>query len=253
MKRFALILEGSRVADDSPIDGCKRDAGAMESWLTSPAGGAWEKEEVEVVHNPWQFEIDSGKAKLDAADFAIVTFSGHGHLEQTKDGLDQRLVIGSGNGPKDISLSSLYPNAPKSIVMIDACRKIEPAPVIKMARAFTFNERIEMEMDRNAYRAAYEKAIQNANDGRFLLMACSVNEFAGEDNLNGGLFTHTLLEVARNWCLTQSGAGICTIGQAFDAAEPVVTQAAKQRGRIQRPKAYRFPDRILRFPFAVKV
>src|SRR5579864_8935600 len=80
MNRFALIIDGSRVDPVYPIDGCARDADAWESWLTSPAGGGWKTGEYKVLNNPTKDQIDNYKSKLDKADFAISTFSGHGRI-----------------------------------------------------------------------------------------------------------------------------------------------------------------------------
>jgi|SRR5579864_92068 len=253
MNRFALIIDGSRVDPVYPIDGCARDADAWESWLTSPAGGGWKTGEYKVLNNPTKDQIDNYKSKLDKADFAISTFSGHGRILDHDNRHVQLLTIAGIDGPVEISLSYLVPKAPKAIIVCDACREVQPAPQMKAARAFTLTENLALEPKREAYRAAYEKAVRDADNGLYYLFACSKDEFAADDPQKGGLFTQTLLDTAQGWWLAQTGAATLYIGRAFTLAEPEVKRVAQKKDRNQQPQAIADPRTRLAFPFAVQL
>jgi Caspase domain len=248
MKRFALILEASRAKGHGVIDGCKRDAERLEGWLKSPAGGAWNNDEVKVVNNPWQFEIDQHKPSLDKADFATVTFSGHGRILEDSAGRRKQMVtLGDGS---EIDFASLTPTASKKIMLCDACREVHVQVMqqksIKAALSMFAEAR-----SRDKCRHIFDKAVADAPPGLYMMYACSPNEYAGDDVLNGGFFTDALLSEAADWATGRYSTPVLRIADAFQAAAPKVSARGAASGNKQTPMASPSVRSGLPFPFAV--
>jgi hypothetical protein len=257
MKRFALILEASRANTRKPIDGCKRDAERFEAWLKNPGGGAWNNDEVMVIHDPWQFELDKYKESLDGADYAVVAFSGHGRIVEDWSGRRKQMITIGNNtdAGTEIDFDSLTPRAAKRVMSCDACREVHAAARLvenyqkRLAGLAKFAEQYYTRAD---YRRAFEKALLNAREGEFKMFSCSPNEYAGDDAVNGGFFTDALLSSSADWCGNQSRENILTVGEAFMAACPIVAAAARHAGHEpQNPVATSSIRTGLPFPFAV--
>ena len=252
MKRFALILEASRATGQDAIDGCKRDAERWEAWLKSKFGGAWNDDEVQVVNNPYPFELRSAMPSVHAADFAIVAFSGHGRIVQDPFGRRKQMItIGDGT---EIEFTSLTPRAPKKVTSCDACREIHfaPPPVTRTKSAATFNlESYSEQYSRAAYRMAYENLIESTDAGEYTMYSCSPNEYAGDDVLNGGYFTDSLLTAAARWSMGASSSSALWINDGFREASASVTAMARAKGLSQNPIASSSVRSAGGYPFAI--
>ena len=225
MNRHALLIDASEAKDHERIDGCKRDVERLEDWLRSEAGGAWESSEITVLHNPKKFDLLLPKIKIDNAYFAFSSFSGHGRIVQEPSGRQtQKIVIGTG---EEVDLSEITPKAKKGIVCCDACREVH----IMKEKHFRFAEgMIKMSTaapNRASYRQMFETAVTAAGEGIYTMYSCSPNECAGDDALNGGVFTDALLSSASDW-FSGSKRGILTINAAFETAARIVGTGGKQ-------------------------
>jgi len=118
MTRYALLIEAARAKGQKEIIGCERDVERLKAWLTSVAGGAWNEAEVKVLHNPTKSEIAASKRMLDLADFAFLSFSGHGRIVEDFTGKRaQMITIGTG---EEIDFNDLKPRAGRAILSCDA-------------------------------------------------------------------------------------------------------------------------------------
>lgn len=224
MRRYALLIEASKAKGQKEIPGCVRDVERLSRWLRNTAGGAWEASEIKVLNNPSRSDINFAKLPLNLADFGFVAFSGHGWIKESISGhRTQKIVLGSG---EDMDFNELKPTGPKSIMSCDACREVErPVRYQMSTKSAAILERFMERRSRADYRAAYERAIDAALPGVFTMYSCSPDQYAGEDPLNGGLFTDVLLSVGERW-YESAGQGVLPIDQAFETARAAVSRAA---------------------------
>jgi len=229
------VLEASRATGQKIIDGCKRDAERVEAWLKGNLGGAWDGHEVKVINNPYPHELRQIRSGLDSADFAFVSFSGHGYIKEDYSGRrTQRIILGDGT---EIDFLSLAGNVRKQILICDACREVHKPEVrekhIKLSASLLENRAAGY--DRIEYRKAFDRSVSSAPDGNFTIYSCSPNEYAGEDPLNGGFFTDALLSGTADWCTSRRTSGILTIDDAFAIACPLVKNMANRSNSPQNP------------------
>lgn len=245
MNRFALLIEASK-AGAPELPGCVRDVERMKHWLAGNAGGAWNDDEIRVLNNPTPALIAAWHARAGQADFAFVAFSGHGRIVEDWTGnRTQMITVGSN---QEIDFLSLRPASPKTILICDACREVHPL--------LTFNERVEKAMKfarahepftRQQYRDAFEYAVAVAPAGAFTIYSCSPGEYAGEDVLNGGYFTDSILSGAGGWWQRNPTSAILTIDGALDIAKRSLAAAKRDQMPIGGPENRNGNP----FPFAV--
>jgi len=241
MKRRALLIDAGRSSTDDIIDGCRVDVMQMKAWLMSNAGGAWDEEtEICWLHNRTLAIIEQGKRWVDAADFAFVAFSGHGHINEVGGNSHQIVIVGN---CEEVNFDRLRPNTGKSIVICDACRKVHMRePIIK-----SFSEGVQKyarmearKFTREDYKREYLRLLGEA-DGRYTMYSCSTGQYSGDDKTNGGRFTRTLLSCAGHWYTDIAGPlQHITIGHVFGEAMPIVgaKSRADNANYPQDPKAY---------------
>ena len=209
MIRHAVLINAGNSTSDR-IPGCQRDVERLKDWLTSTAGGAWNSNEIDILHNPSKSEILLAKVALDRADFAFLSFSGHGRIVENSVGSRAQIVtVGAGD---EMDFDDLKPRDPKSILSCDACRKVHRLAESRHATATKSLDKLAREIKghtRQDYRNSFERAVELTPAGVFTMYSCSPGQFAGEDPLNGGVFTDALLNRASEMdqarlCLTEA-------------------------------------------------
>ena len=73
------------IGNSDGLEGVKTDLFEWKKFLTSPKGGAWEHDEIEMIMNPQRSELLSHineLRKTKVYDFAIVVYSGHGGYDR---------------------------------------------------------------------------------------------------------------------------------------------------------------------------
>lgn len=245
MTRFALLIEASKSGTPA-LPGCVRDVERLKGWLESTAGGAWNDDEIKILNSPSSSAIAPWHAKAGKADFAFVAFSGHGRILEDRWGTrTQKITVGSS---EEIDFMALRTASTKTILICDACREVE--------RVSVFNERVEKSLKfararefytRQQYRDAFEYAVKNAPAGAFCMYSCSPGQTAGEDALNGGYFTDSLISGSGAWWEQNAKSEILTI----DAALGIATQRLSYARRAQVPMGGPESRSGNPFPFAV--
>ncbi len=196
MKRYALLIEAARAKGQKEILGCERDVDRLQTWLKNPAGGAWNDSEIKVLHNPTKAQLASEKLIINRADFALLSFSGHGRIVENYTGHRRQMVtIGTG---EEIDFDEMKPAVPKAIIICDACREVHR---LAETREVTFGRVAQYAKEakqytRQDYRDLFERKVEAAAAGTFTMYSCSPGQCAGDDPLNGGVFTDALLNRA---------------------------------------------------------
>ena len=119
--RKKILMIGN--TDDLP--GVPVDISDYYNFFTSPAGGDWYDEEIDILLNPMQHELLETLAEIEEADYdyLITVFSGHG--EETSDGT----VLSINRERETILLHNLTELADRQLLIIDCCHSHQRIPV----------------------------------------------------------------------------------------------------------------------------
>ena len=252
MNRRALLIEAGKAKHQKAIAGPPQDVRRLRLWLTSNNGGAWEDSEIETLSNPTFAEVSAAVTRAGKGEYAFVSFSGHGWIEEDPrtGGRKQKVIVGSG---ESIDLASLRPGVKKCTLLCDACREVEQVMKFSEAVAKAMKYARDREQyTRASYRKWYDDAITAAADGAFFLYGCLPNECSYEDPMEGGYFTEAMIVSAARWCDNVTAHGCLLMPRALEMATPVVAHKAARFTPQQHPTGG--PENRSRgndFPFAV--
>lgn len=237
MSRAALLIG----APGTDLPGVTLDIKNLSSFLKLPVGGAWAASEINVLTNPSRAEFDISLSALKRADYSFAFFAGHGRYSVQRHTTELQLQPGV-----HLDIATLRAGAPKHTVIADTCRVLHSVVLKKAMEAFTADARYFSES--NA-RQIFDRHLAQCPTGLVELNSCSINETAGEDSSDGGLYTSSLLMIARNWAQRTKGSGqhVYSIKEAHDEATKLVIHRSAGR---QNPKSM-YPRSSPYFPFAV--
>lgn len=253
MKRRAILIDSGE-AGSPEIKGPSIDVRRLKTWMSNNNGGAWNEPEFEVLDNPSIRQIDEAISRAGSADYAIVSFSGHGCIEEdSRTGRHtQKIVVGNN---ETIDFERLRPRARKLVMLCDACRIVQ--------QSLTLNESLERSIKaaqakswatREMYRARFDAAIEDAAEGSFTMYGCSVGEYCYEDSINGGYFTDAMIENAAKWCDSRTTSGCLVAQDALTSAAKAVNLRTRHLNPSQNPNGG--PSNRTHgnpFPFAVEI
>jgi hypothetical protein len=175
------------------------------SFFTSPAGGNWCSEEIDILLNPTLRCLLRKIVAIENADYdyVITFFSGHG--KETDDGTV--LVI---NGQYEKMMMSALTNlSQRQLLIMDCCRSRSLIPV---DTAFVEEGATMLSMSRDPIRRAYEERIQDSLPQEVILFACNDGERAWDSD-DGGVYSHYLLNAAQ-MVSTTSRSPFVSVSQA---------------------------------------
>jgi hypothetical protein len=226
MDRFAVLVETSTLKGHDDLPGAKADVESYREWLKSDFGGAWEDSEILTLSKPLKSNLQRAIQLAGARDYALVTFSGHGHHVKGK-GIDEtRLCI---NDTEEISVFELYPQCPYSLIVADACRKVSYLDAVKQAKAFAMalneSER-RLKPNRARCRALFDASLSKAEKGPIYFYSCSLDEAAADIPS----FSSKLVEVGQGWADNYKDyAGLLPTNLAFQGAAAEITRRNRQQ------------------------
>lgn len=240
MKRRALLIAVTAVPP--PLAGVRRDVEGLAAWLRSGPGGAWRSTEIRVLVDPGRKALADDYKWLCGADYALLTFSGHGH----HDGRTRESQL---SFPRYVvPAESLVPRAEKAVAILDACREVVTLPLPRR-----FNPQVIAEdREHRDYRQEYEDLLDQAT-GTAVVYACAVGETAADSPV-GGLFTSSLLIQGQEFSGSNPGGSRwLPMSAAFDDAATLTTQTRflSDSGRAQTPEASYSCEEAQSLPFAV--
>jgi hypothetical protein len=239
MQRAAVLIAGSVVPGLEVLRGAERDLSTLADWLISDYGGAWEPEEITVLANPMRFQARAALSAIVGADYAFVSFSGHGGASDADfESLSVCLP------DRELSALDLIPVVRKGVLLVDACRTIM-GDVIEKGITVLGGVRETVDHQRATCRAIFDEQIRRCEEGVVALCSCSPDQGAGESP-RGGFFTRGIVEEAENWIEEADSGQVLSVGAALQRAIPFV----QRRNPPQLPEY--FPGRRHHhFPFAV--
>lgn len=237
MIRKALII-GSPDEGKNYLPGVLQDMQNWRAYLSSIKGGAWHSDEITTIQSPSAMDLRAAVARLDSADYAFVTFSGHGRALVTG-----QTIIGV-NSREEVDSSLLISRALRQTVVVDCCRSF---PEQEVAKSFTEarNAAMDSYVDRDAYRRAFDSHLRACEFGQILLYSCSPNETAGESEQRGGYYSSSIILAGAQCSL--SAHGVLTVKEAHWQAK----SAVESRTRGKQNPAGEFPRSRNIFPFAL--
>lgn len=236
MSRYAVLVEASKAKGQKELPGPVHDVRVLRRWLIAEAGGAWDDGEVEVLSNPSPSQVLDAVGRAGRADFAFVSFSGHGCMQEDWLGrLSQKVVVGTG---EEMDFSQFRPASARCVLSCDACREVEKWT--RLSESVVANMRYEKSLDpftRRDYRAKFDQAVREAPAGAFTMYGCSIGEYAHEDALAGGYFSVGLVDGASAWWARAAATGVLTIDSAFDLARAAVRRARNDQNPMGGPES----------------
>ncbi|HHX2503563.1 TPA: caspase family protein [Neisseria subflava] len=183
MKRKALLIGNS-----NGLSGVKVDLERFESFLYSNIGGAWNRNEINILPNATSQELTSvlTNVKNNNVDYCIVYFSGHGGFErQTVLELSDKTII---------SENLLHNLSQRQLTIFDCCRSMSQKAIYESAQLST--EIFDLsKRSRDFIREKYNQRIMQSIPQQAKLYSCSIGEISN-DTSKGGIYTQALLDAA---------------------------------------------------------
>lgn len=189
MKKKALIL-----GNLDPKLGVEKDINYFNSFLKSLNGGAWNDSEIDILKSPSKLDLQTriNFYKRLNLDYFVLLFGGHGDTSQ---GITH--IYPSHKEKYDLSEEYFKGIAKKQLSIFDCCRDVRKTISENIAKLST--ESVAMDsmvsyLTRDEVRTIYHNCINSAVEQDLRLYACSIGEFAQDDD--GGLYTQNLISNA---------------------------------------------------------
>ena len=175
------------------------------SFFTSPFGGNWCGEEIDILLNPTLRCLLRKIVAIENADYdyLITLFSGHG-----KEADDGTVLVINGQGEK-IMMNALTNLSQRQLLIMDCCRSRSLLPV---DTAFVEEGTTMLSLSRDPIRQAYEERIGDSLPQEVILYACDEGEPAFDSD-EGGEYLRHLLNAAQ-MVSTPSCSPFVSVGQA---------------------------------------
>jgi len=176
MKKKILMIGNTDNLPGVPVD-----MSAYYSFFTSPAGGNWCDEEIDILLNPTQYELLDTIDEIYEADYGyvITIFSGHG-----REAASGTVLTINGDGEK-IAMDDLTNLSQRQLLIFDCCRSYADTDFIETGATM-------LSMSHDPIRQAYEERIEDAIPQEVILFACDEGENA-IDTDEGGEYSRCLL------------------------------------------------------------
>jgi hypothetical protein len=196
--RKKILMVGS--TDNLP--GVPIDISAYYSFFTSPAGGHWYDEEIDILLNPTQRELLETIAEIEEADYdyVIVFFSGHG--EETSNGT----VLAINGQGETILLHNLTELSQRQLLIVHCCRNHMRIPVDVDIEATALS------LSHDAIRQAYNDRILHSAPQQVILFSCDDKESTWGTS-EGGYYSQYLLDAIQS-LLADSHSPFVNVGRA---------------------------------------
>lgn len=212
------------------LPGVIADIAAWKRYLMSPYGGSWVADEIMDLSGLGTGDIRASLQTGRSVDYSLVCFAGHGYL--LKDQWGFALTMVWVNDVDKMSERELNPGSPRSMMILDCCRKGEEDEKTAFA-----NEARNMRYDYDT-RSLFEKELLRCEKGLVKIYAADEEEGADDERS----FSRVLMEVAKNAVGTYPD-GILPINHAVELAKAELPP--------QQNPVYHGGRRLHHFPFAV--
>lgn len=233
VKRKAILLSHE---DGELMSG--KDVEDMRSFLVSPRGGGWFKDEIYSKKNIGLQELDQlcSSVRAEEFDFVLFYFSGHG-------GWLRNTVIELNRDGEQVSERCFSRLAMKQLNIFDCCRSY---PVDESDKVASESPQESQDIMLEYARRKYDEKIIDAWPQSTSLYSCRKGE-ASYDFGQGGIYTQSLLTVART-----AEEGVLFASQAHVRASELTIAETSSRLVNQHPDFFmaKYPLRY-QLPFAI--
>jgi hypothetical protein len=231
------ILIGSQSPGNTILEGVGQDIDNLVSFLMSPVGGAWRRDEIVAFYDPTCAKVLSA-VRNTRTDYLFIYFSGHGGT----DIYGRRILSLTDDRIHDKQLLNF--NCPRQVIFADACRTHErPAAIGGLPWP---REEWDSFTGESWARETFDKYIRNSPSGHLIIHATQDNNISYDNEKGlGGEFTLALLKSVRQY--QHSGKeGLLFIPTIINQT----TYLLHQRGTEQTP-SYVYHQGDFRVPFAL--
>lgn len=231
MQRRAFLIGGNYRDPANVLSGVSADVEAWKHYLMSPHGGSWVSDEI-VDMSGWDKTLVATELQIGrAVDYALVCFSGHGHLAKDRFGFSVTMAML--NDSEEMSERDLNPGSPWTMMIFDCCRKREEPIKVAFANDALINK------SWHDTRAVFDRELLNCEKGLVKVFAADVEESASDERS----FSRILMDVARRQ-VGDCNDGILRINEAVRLADVEMPP--------QQNPVYMGGRRLHHFPFAVR-
>ncbi len=192
MKRKAIIIASPlNKGQRGYLPGVEMDVYNYKTFLTSPVGGSWLPNEIQVLYNPSSAYITQA-VNSAKADYVITAYSGHGGTD-SKTGKEFLQI----NGSEAVWLTHLAAHGSKrQLALIDACSTVMDSGL----SGFTGPEPISFtsHLTSEKARRLFDSRVSTSDYGWTIIHSASPGQ-ASIDTAEGGYFSRSLLQSVSNW------------------------------------------------------
>ena len=201
LKRKILIITnpGEKDSLEDYCSGVYVDKDNYISYFTSAGGGYYDRNsEIVCLDKPTANSVAQEIASWKRLEigFSIIIFSGHGAYYQPRDSNKWKL-----NKHETMYASDIKGATPKQIIIEDCCREKTNTPAtynFSNKKASVMDSRIGYAfLDPERCKRLYNKKVLNCAPQIIQGLSCDINEYSEDDDRRGGLYSRTLLEIAR--------------------------------------------------------
>lgn len=242
LRRMLIIANPGRQGEENYCEGVNKDVTSYQNFFTSKSGGAWEESEIRILKQPFPWQVDSALQWLIPAAYSMVIFCGHGYSRK-----DGTTVVELKSG-YDYDSEKFFKGADKHSVILDCCRAVVEEELLEHARE-DGTILFEREINRETARKRFDEAVSRCSSGQIILYSCDLEETAGDDSRNGGVYSHALRTAADAWSKSRSDEEYASIVAIHNTASVKVRNLSggRQNPQICKPRTTRY------FPFAVSL
>ena len=244
--RKALIIG----APDENIPGVNVDIKRLKDYFKSPVGGLWHDHEIITLLTPSSGTIRTYLSQLNSCDYSLVFFAGHGYHS-----IERKRTILHINKNETFDSLELRAGAQKHTLILDCCRKAESERRLTKSATEAIFDSVERKiLNPLECRKYFDQSIADCERGLVVMNACTVDETAGENNLEGGYYTSSLIDAGNEWAKKKlSGIDLSrnfSILSTQSCHIAAVAQVKLLSGSRQNP-SFESPRVEKKFPFAV--
>jgi hypothetical protein len=173
------------IGNTTRLRGVSIDIYTYYDFFTSPVGGNWCHEEIDILRNPMRSSLFKKLDEIERTgyDYVITIFSGHGKE------MGSGTVLGINGQKEKIAMSDLTNLSQRQLLIFDCCR-------VHVDCDFTEEKPTMLSMSRAPIRQAYEDRIEDSPPQEVILFACAEGESAF-DSEDGGRYSQCLLYAAQ--------------------------------------------------------
>lgn len=246
IKRKALLVASPEVPGLNNLPGARADVINFQNYLVTSEGGAWEPWEIETLFNPTTSALDTHLSRMASADYAFVTFSGHGEHHVGASINETSAIL---NAKESCYAREINPRNRRHFVIIDCCRSVVHISKRwdKSAATILASNAAPPRISREEARRRFDTMAMDAEEGRVVAYSCNINQTAGEDpNGSGGYFSKAMVDLPETWAWNANPSLILTIPEAFGMAkQKTLADNAPQEAVLELGR------RMRNFPYAI--